>query len=191
MCPVNSTFRTQINSPPGPRDAGIKSFFAGVPHPPHVTRSTLDRTRLARSGGHTPEPRVGGLEKPNHRNICDLMDGHVADPSRAQDRYPTVQSDASGFPTPLGHAWRRSGGHPGAARRVESLETPNHRNICDLIGGHVADPSRASFATQRCRQAPKVSLRRWGTPGAAQVATPEPRGASKASKTPITDISVI
>ena len=78
------------------------------------------------------------------------MDGHVADPSRAQDRYPTVQSDASGFPTPLGHAWRRSGGHPGAARRVESLETPNHRNICDLIGGHVADPSRASFATQRC-----------------------------------------
>ena len=61
------------------------------------TPGSLRRPPRSRASG-------GGLEKPNHRYICDLMDGHVADSSRAQDRCPTVQSDASGLPTSLGHA---------------------------------------------------------------------------------------
>ena len=94
---------------------------------PHV-----DWSRAARSGSHPGAARrVDGLETPNLRNICGLTNRHVADPSQAYGRYPTVQADASGYPTSLGHA------RP------------------------------------------------------AQVATPEPRGASTASKRPTSDTSVV
>ena len=91
-----------------------------------------NRARAARSGGHPGAAgRVDGLEKPNLRYICHLWSGrekkgHVADPSRAPYRYPTVQA-----PTPQvgerhwGTRAARSSGHPGAARRVGGLEKPN------------------------------------------------------------------
>ena len=89
---------------------------------PHV-----DWSRAARSGSHPGAARrVDGLETPNLRNICGLTNRHVADPSRAPYRYPTVQA-----PTPQvgerhwGTRAARSSGHPGAARRVGGLEKPN------------------------------------------------------------------
>ena len=67
---------------------------------PHV-----DWSRAARSGSHPGAARrVDGLETPNIRYFCGLTNRHVADPSQAYGRYPTVQADALGSPTLLGHA---------------------------------------------------------------------------------------
>eukprot|EP00964_Phaeocystis_antarctica_P021569 scaffold11979_cov71-Phaeocystis_antarctica.AAC.2 len=64
---------------------------------PRLTLPHVDWARAARPGGHPGAARrVDGLEKPNLRNICGSTHRHVAYPSQAYSRYPTVQADASG-----------------------------------------------------------------------------------------------
>ena len=71
--------------------------LAGIIRRDRLTLPHVDWARAACSGGHPGAARrVDGLEKPNLRNICGLTHRHVAYPSRAYSRYPTVQADASG-----------------------------------------------------------------------------------------------
>eukprot|EP00964_Phaeocystis_antarctica_P157666 scaffold127958_cov57-Phaeocystis_antarctica.AAC.6 len=85
----------------------------------------------------------------------------------------------------------RSGGHPGAARRVDGLEKPNLRYICGLKKWHVADPPRAPYRYPTVQADALGQLTSIGHARPAQVATPEPRGASTASKSPTSDTSVV